>query len=114
MTDNESIADDCIKYMDDPENPSTRAVVDRVATEQAIVEALEAAEKRDGWIKCSERMPKEDLAVLFVWSGDVEYGQWNSVEWVKDATDCDGDFVRAAADKVTHWQPLPDPPEEKR
>ncbi len=63
----------------------------------------------DGWVKCSDRMPKEDQMVI-VWAETPvteysKYAYWNESEkqwW--------GDDEKQIY-SVTHWMPLPAPPE---
>lgn len=63
----------------------------------------------EAWVECAERMPAESVDVLAYaddgihvafWSGDL--GWW--------APDAQGDTEEIEAD-VTHWRPLPAPPE---
>ena len=63
------------------------------------------------WVPCSERMPTEDDAdekgnVLCFWTdGAIETYQARWVEeWNSD---------RNHKDKITHWRPLPAPPESE-
>ena len=57
------------------------------------------------WIKCSERLPEEDEAVL-VWCPEYECFE---IAWQHNSfwfNGFDMDYV------PTHWQPLPPPPEQ--
>jgi len=66
------------------------------------------------WIAVSERLPEADVDVLFVADGHVSVGfkadsdpenrQWFDRAW----TDRDGDLIDTY--DVTHWMPLPAPP----
>lgn len=68
----------------------------------------------DGWISCSERMP-EDTKMLQAFSqGQIVAAYWN---WVMSPIDykkyraftyLSGNIL----DDVTHWMPLPEPPEQ--
>lgn len=61
------------------------------------------------WIKCSERMPEADVSVLALWNGGIQVLFVHSSTGLWD----DGDFWSCIDhDEVTHWMPLPQPPEE--
>ena len=65
--------------------------------------AVEVADRPQGWIPCSERLPKENTEVLISleWGIDIgEYrnGDWHS-EWINHYDD----------DDVLAWMPLPKP-----
>lgn len=75
-----------------------------------------------GWIKCSDRLPMEDLLVIA--SGDMNN---RPGKWVEPAIFQDGDWYAPTIDdytaltvadydiemnNVTHWMLLPDPPAE--
>ncbi|EHE8556145.1 DUF551 domain-containing protein [Escherichia coli] len=63
----------------------------------------------DGWISCSERMPDNNHDVLFfdVW-GYIRIG-WFSADDRSWFTSDDGCCM-----EVTHWMPLPEPPNEAK
>lgn len=65
----------------------------------------------DGWISCSERMPEETGDIIVVSDGIVTSGISYSRR--------DGFYIAALEydddepiDGVTHWMPLPEPPQE--
>lgn len=59
------------------------------------------------WIKCSERMPENMADVLVTDGEDVKSMWWNGTKW--DSWD---NRYALDSDAVTHWQPLPEPPQE--
>ncbi|MCK3044148.1 DUF550 domain-containing protein [Escherichia coli] len=68
----------------------------------------------DGWISCSERMPEDNKMLLAFSQGQIVAAYWN---WVMSPIDykkyraftyLSGNIL----DDVTHWMPLPEPPEQ--
>ncbi len=68
----------------------------------------------DGWISCSERMPEDTKMLLAFSQGKIVAAYWN---WVLNPID----YKKYRAftylsghilDDVTHWMPLPEPPQE--
>ena len=70
----------------------------------------------DGWISCSERMPDDTKMLLAFSQGQIVAAYWN---WVMSPIDykkyraftyLSGNIL----DDVTHWMPLPEPPQEAK
>ncbi|HAX0387913.1 TPA: DUF551 domain-containing protein [Escherichia coli] len=68
----------------------------------------------DGWIRCSDRMPEDTKMLLAFSQGQIVAAYWN---WVMSPIDykkyraftyLSGNIL----DDVTHWMPLPEPPEQ--
>ncbi len=68
----------------------------------------------DGWISCSKRMPEDTKMLLAFSQGEIVAAYWN---WVVNPIDykkyraftyLSGNIL----DDVTHWMPLPEPPQE--
>ncbi|EER3272919.1 DUF551 domain-containing protein [Escherichia coli] len=68
----------------------------------------------DGWISCSDRMPEDTKMLLAFSQGEIVAAYWN---WVVNPID----YKKYRAftylsgyilDDVTHWMPLPEPPQE--
>ncbi|WP_370426111.1 DUF551 domain-containing protein [Pantoea vagans] len=56
------------------------------------------------WIKCSDRLPPEEMICLVCCS--------SSVSLIDCSAFINGRFSGFAPDDVTHWMPLPEPPTE--
>lgn len=69
------------------------------------------------WIKCSEKLPEnaKDVTVFSAEHGVVNGYYWSGIHWGKDEQPkwfvCCGEYEGSVYD-VTHWQPLPLPPED--
>ncbi|ELD72453.1 hypothetical protein A193_01369 [Escherichia coli KTE234] len=70
---------------------------------------------QDGWISCSERMPNDKQ---YVWCWGKSYG-WTECDtfegyydWSRNKWWAVTDDGEEPASKVTHWMPLPEPPEQ--
>ncbi len=70
----------------------------------------------DGWISCSERMPNDKQ---YVWCWGKSYG-WTECDtfegyydWSRNKWWAVTDDGEEPASKVTHWMPLPEPPQEE-
>ncbi|WP_376698323.1 DUF551 domain-containing protein [Escherichia coli] len=68
----------------------------------------------DSWISCSDRMPEDTKMLLAFSQGEIVAAYWN---WVVNPIDykkyraftyLSGNIL----DDVTHWMPLPEPPQE--
>ncbi|EKI1445900.1 DUF551 domain-containing protein [Escherichia coli] len=69
----------------------------------------------ESWISCSERMPNDKQ---YVWCWGKSYG-WTECDTFEGYYDCSRNKWWAVTDngeepasKVTHWMPLPEPPQE--
>ncbi|HCP7950239.1 TPA: DUF551 domain-containing protein [Escherichia coli] len=69
----------------------------------------------DGWVSCSERMPNDKQ---YVWCWGKPYG-WTECDtfegyydWSRNKWWAVTDDGEEPASKVTHWMPLPEPPQE--
>ncbi|EPY3673080.1 DUF551 domain-containing protein [Escherichia coli] len=63
----------------------------------------------DGWISCSDRMPKGYADVLVTDGEHVEVKWWDESGYWNSWTELNSDIF---ADEITHWMPLPEPPQE--
>ncbi|HCZ5454795.1 TPA: DUF550 domain-containing protein [Escherichia coli] len=63
----------------------------------------------DGWISCSERMPKGYADVLVTDGEHVEVKWWDESGYWHSWMELNSDIF---ADEITHWMPLPEPPQE--
>ncbi|EFN0217760.1 DUF551 domain-containing protein [Escherichia fergusonii] len=71
----------------------------------------------DSWVSCSERMPNDKQ---YVWCWGKSYG-WNECntfegyyDWSRNKWWAVTDDGEEPASKVTHWMPLPEPPQEAK
>ena len=69
------------------------------------------------WISCSERMPNDKQ---YVWCWGKSYG-WTECDtfegyydWSRNKWWAVTDDGEEPASKVTHWMPLPEPPQEAK
>ena len=69
----------------------------------------------DGWISCSERMPN-DKQYVWCWGKSYGWTECNTFEgyydWSRNKWWAVTDDGEDPASKVTHWMPLPEPPQE--
>lgn len=65
-----------------------------------------------GWISCSERMPDDGQHVIILCDGAfVLYAQYRDGEFF-DIVRNGEEFFETQSRNVTHWMPLPEPPQE--
>ncbi|EEU3502109.1 DUF551 domain-containing protein [Escherichia coli] len=69
----------------------------------------------DGWISCSERMPN-DKQYVWCWGKSYAWTECDTFEgyydWSRNKWWAVTDDGEEPASKVTHWMPLPEPPQE--
>ncbi|HCO9363830.1 TPA: DUF551 domain-containing protein [Escherichia coli] len=97
---------DTAESCDDDRIEAVKAVLRRLAGNYPVTQ--------DGWISCSERMPEDTKMLLAFSQGQIVAAYWN---WVMSPIDykkyraftyLSGNIL----DDVTHWMPLPEPPQE--
>ncbi|HHO9828621.1 TPA: DUF551 domain-containing protein [Escherichia coli] len=66
----------------------------------------------DGWTSCSDRMPDDGQHVIILCDGAfVLYAQYRDSEFF-DVVRNGEEFFETQSRNVTHWMPLPEPPQE--
>ncbi|ENR4219025.1 DUF551 domain-containing protein [Salmonella enterica] len=84
--------------------------------DKIMLQAGNSPVTQDGWISCSERMPNDKD---YVWCWGKSYG-WTECDtfegyydWSRNKWWAVTDDVEEPASKVTHWMPLPEPPQQE-
>lgn len=83
---------------------------------RALITELRERRAADAWIPCSERMPEPGVPVLIIGNAWPSAVVASLVLDARDGSpscwsDSDGDGSVFYLDDVTHWRPLPSPPE---
>ena len=88
-------------------DPFTESDVERLERHGArVIEYV----PRPRWIPVTERLPGVGNTVLgFSGDGFMVLAAWNDSRWFDPSMD---DGYGMYLGKITHWQPLPEPPEE--
>ena len=82
-------------------------IVGRASKAESRIAELEAAQR---WIPVSERLPQIGVRVLFYnnFIKNIHKGWYSGDEWTSDiGIFYNGDKLK----RITHWMPLPQPPE---
>ena len=97
------------------DDPIDLARAIRKGPDMPTVQAGNSPVTPDGWISCSERMPNDKQ---YVWCWGKSYG-WTECDtfegyydWSRNKWWAVTDDGEEPASKVTHWMPLPEPPEQ--
>ncbi|HDV2919425.1 TPA: DUF551 domain-containing protein [Escherichia coli] len=93
-----------VEKVDDDRIDAIKAVLRRLAGNYPVTP--------DGWISCSERMPDDGQHVIILCDGAfVLYAQYRDGEFFDIVRNGD-EFFETQSRNVTHWMPLPEPPQE--
>ncbi|EFN7975395.1 DUF551 domain-containing protein [Escherichia coli] len=96
------------------DDPIDLARAIRKGPDMPTVQAGNSPVTPDGWISCSDLMPEDTKMLLAFSQGEIVAAYWN---WVVNPIDykkyraftyLSGNIL----DDVTHWMPLPEPPQE--
>ncbi|MCK3277567.1 DUF551 domain-containing protein [Escherichia coli] len=95
---------DTLENCDDDRIEAVKAVLRRLAGSSPVTP--------DGWISCSERMPDDGQHVIILCDGAfVLYAQYRDSEFF-DVVRNGEEFFETQSRNVTHWMPIPEPPQE--
>ncbi|HAH9668881.1 TPA: DUF551 domain-containing protein [Escherichia coli] len=110
------------EWTGNPDIDNAIIMLDRIDTLESCdddrIEAVKAVLRRlagnypatpDSWISCSERMPKGYADVLVTDGEHVEVKWWDESGYWNSWTELNSDIL---AHEMTHWMPLPEPPQE--
>ncbi|MBW9631305.1 DUF551 domain-containing protein [Escherichia coli] len=106
---------DTLESCDDDRIEAVKAVLRRLAGNSPVTP--------DGWISCSERMPEMGERQCYVLAADFKNNYPPNIpntqvgvygDWFNDGNPTwdDGDGEDLYLKEVTHWMPLPEPPQE--
>lgn len=115
------------EWTGNPDIDNAIIMLDRIDTAESYdddrIEAVNAVLRRlagnspvtpDGWISCSERMPEDGQHVIILCDGAfVLYAQYRDGEFF-DVVRNGEEFFETQSRNVTHWMPLPEPPQEMK
>ncbi|HFN5046610.1 TPA: DUF551 domain-containing protein [Escherichia coli] len=104
-----------VEKVDDDRIEAVKAVLRRLAGNYPVIP--------DGWISCSERMPEMGERQCYVLAADFKNNYPPNIpntqvgvygDWFNDGNPTwdDGDGEDLYLKEVTHWMPLPEPPQE--
>lgn len=94
------------------DDPIDLAMAIRKGPDMPTVQGGNSPVTPDGWISCSERMPDDGQHVIIICDGAfVLYAQYRDGEFFDVVRDGD-EFFETQSRNVTHWMPLPEPPQE--
>lgn len=94
------------------DDPIDLARAIRKGPDMPTVQADNSPVTPDGWISCSERMPNDGQHVIILCDGAfVLYAQYRDGEFF-DVVRNGEEFFETQSRNVTHWMPLPEPPQE--
>ncbi|CAK0686720.1 hypothetical protein FGAF138_12340 [Escherichia coli] len=98
-----------VEKVDDDRIEAVKAVLRRLAGNSPVIP--------DSWISCSERMPN-DKQYVWCWGKSYGWTECNTFEgyydWSRNKWWAVTDDGEEPASKVTHWMPLPEPPQEAK
>lgn len=124
------------EWTGNPDIDNAIIMLDRIDTAESYdddrIEAVKAVLRRlagnspvtpDGWISCSERMPEMGERQCYVLAADFKNNYPPNIpntqvgvygDWFNDGNPTwdDGDGEDLYLKEVTHWMPLPEPPQE--
>lgn len=66
------------------------------------------------WIKIEDRLPENDEEVLIAYWHIPDHERYEPDWIIETGRHLDGQWVQLQGENITHWMPLPNPPEEKK